>query len=151
VTNEQPTLDYYLKELAYLRDRGREFAQRYPAVGKELDLMAGRPGDPHVERLIESFAFLTGRLQEQLDAGFPRISSALLAQLYPPLATIVPSLAIACFEADLEHGKWTTGCRIEAGTALWTRHGDEAPCRFRTCYPVTLWPMTAPDSATPMG
>jgi type VI secretion system protein ImpG len=145
VQNDQQTIAYYLDELSYLRERGREFAQRYPAIGAQLDLTAGRPADPHVERLIESFAFLTGRLQQQLDAGFPRISSALLAQLYPPLATIVPPLTIACFEADLEHGKWTTGCRIEAGTALWARQRDEAPCRFRTCYPVTLWPVEVQD------
>lgn len=141
MNTDQRTLEYYLEELGYLQEQGREFARRYPAIGARLDLTSGRPGDPHVERLIESFAFLTARLQRQIDADFPQISSAMLGQLYPQLTTIVPPLTIACFEADLDHGKWTTGYRIDAGTALLARGRDEAPCRFRTCYPVTLWPV----------
>ena len=35
--------------------------------------------DPHVERLIEAFAFLTGRLQHTLDRDFPEIATELLA------------------------------------------------------------------------
>src|SRR3954468_19130790 len=68
-------LRYYNDELAYLREMGREFARQYPMVANRLELQDGHPADPHVERLIESFAFLTGRIQRELDAEFPEITT----------------------------------------------------------------------------
>ena len=51
---------YYQDELAYLRDMGREYAERFPKRGGFL----AEPGtDPDVERLLEGFAFLTGRVR----------------------------------------------------------------------------------------
>lgn len=140
-------LRYYLDELNYLREQGRDFARRYPAVGARLELAAGRPADPHVERLIESFAFLSGRLQRRLDAEFPEISTAMLALLYPQLATIVPPMAIACFEPDHRRAKWTTGYTVEARTPLFARNHQGVPCRFETCYAVTLWPISVANVA----
>jgi type VI secretion system protein ImpG len=141
----EDSLRYYLDELSYLREQGREFARRYPAVGARLELAAGRPADPHVERLIESFAFLTARLQRRIDADFPEISSAMLSLLYPQLATIVPPMAIACFEPDRARVKWSGGYRIEAHTPLFARNREAIPCRFETCYPVTLWPVSVTE------
>jgi type VI secretion system protein ImpG len=141
----EDSLRYYLDELSYLREQGREFARRYPAVGARLELAAGRPADPHVERLIESFAFLTARLQHRIDAEFPEISSAMLSLLYPQLATIVPPMAIACFEPDRARAKWNGGYRIEAHTPLFARNREGIPCRFETSYPVTLWPVSVTE------
>lgn len=141
----EESLQYYLHELSYLREQGREFARRYPAVGARLELGAGRPADPHVERLIESFAFLTARLHRRIDADFPEISSAMLSLLYPQLATIVPPMAIACFEPDRARVKWTGGYRIDAHTPVFARNREAIPCRFETCYPVTLWPVSVEE------
>ncbi|MEZ5351815.1 MAG: type VI secretion system baseplate subunit TssF [Bryobacteraceae bacterium] len=140
-------LRYYLDELSYLREQGREFARRYPAVGARLELAAGKPADPHVERLIESFAFLTARLQRRIDGEFPEVSAALLGVLYPQLATIVPPIAIAQFEPDLAGRKWSGGSRIESGTPLFARNREGVPCRFRSCYGVTLWPVRVAEAA----
>ena len=76
-------LHYYAQELAYLRQAGVAFAERYPKVGARLQLDETTCPDPHVERLIESFAFLTGRIQYNIDAEFPLFTSALLENLYP--------------------------------------------------------------------
>jgi hypothetical protein len=38
--------------------------------------------DPHVERLIESFSFLTARIHKKLDDEFPQITEAMLSVLY---------------------------------------------------------------------
>ncbi|MEO6878423.1 MAG: type VI secretion system baseplate subunit TssF, partial [Gemmatimonadaceae bacterium] len=54
-------LQYYREELSYLRRMGGAFAQRFPAVAARLELGPDVVPDPHVERLIESFAFLTAR------------------------------------------------------------------------------------------
>src|SRR4030095_5482111 len=135
-------LKYYKSELTYLRRMGGVFAERYPKVAKRLELGRDECADPHVERLIEAFAFLTARLQHEIDSEFPGITTALLDILYPQLANPIPSMAIAQFNVDPSQGKMTTGFTIDRHTPLFADAADGVFCRFRTCYPVTLWPLT---------
>jgi type VI secretion system protein ImpG len=139
--SHEELLKYYKSELTYLRRMGGVFAERYPKVAKRLELGRDECADPHVERLIEAFAFLTGRLQHELDSEFPDITSALLNILYPQLTSPIPSMAIAQFNIDPEQGKMTTGFTIEPHTPLFADAANGVFCRFRTCYPVTLWPL----------
>ena len=53
-----------------------------------------RSADPHVERLIESFALISGRIHHKLDDDFPELTDALLGILYPHYLAPIPSLAI---------------------------------------------------------
>ena len=134
-------LRYYTSELSYLRRMGSAFARRYPRIAAQLELSADQSADPHVERLIESVAFLTSRLQRRLDDEFPEITAALLGVLYPHLVNPVPPMAIARFDVDPDQGKLTTGHTIAAGTTVFAQTGSGLACRFRTCYPVNLWPL----------
>ncbi|HWS56323.1 MAG TPA: type VI secretion system baseplate subunit TssF [Pyrinomonadaceae bacterium] len=140
-TQNEELLRYYQSELTYLRRMGGEFAALYPRVASRLELGSDECPDPQVERLIESFAFLTARLQRDLDGEFPEITTALLGVLYPQFTAPVPPMAVARFDVDPDQGKLTTGFPVARHTALtaFTRQGH--PCRFRTCYPVTLWPL----------
>lgn len=132
---------YYRRELSYLREMGREFAARYPKIAARLELATDESPDPHVERLIESFAFLTARLQYNIDAEFPEITSTLLGILYPQMIEPVPSMAIAHFDVDPAQGKLTSGYSVAKNTSLFARANGGLVCRFRTCYPLTLWPV----------
>jgi type VI secretion system protein ImpG len=145
--SQEELLRYYKSELTYLRQMGSVFAERYPKIAKRLELGHEECADPHVERLIEAFAFLTARLQHELDSEFPDITSALLGILSPQLTSPVPSMAIAQFNVDPEQAKMTTGFQIDRHTSLFADANDHLYCRFRTCYPVTLWPLkvTAAD------
>jgi type VI secretion system protein ImpG len=134
-------LEHYNRELTYLRKTGGEFAKRYPKIASRLELSNGPSADPHVERLIESFAFLTARIQRDIDAEFPEITSALLGVVYPQFLNPVPSMAIAEFNVDPDQGKITTGYVLDKHTPLFTETLQGLSCRFRTCYPVTLWPL----------
>lgn len=134
-------LRYYLDELAYLRHAGQDFAATYPKVAARLELQPGECPDPHVERLIESFAFLTARIQSDLDADFPEVAKELLDVLYPHYLRPIPSLAVARFDVDPERGKLTSGYEIPRDTPLFVHAERGAVCRLRTCYPVTLWPV----------
>jgi type VI secretion system protein ImpG len=67
-------LPYYEKELSYLRDLSGEFAQRYPKIAQRLSMEGDQCEDPHVERLIEAFAFLTARVHRRLDDEYPEYS-----------------------------------------------------------------------------
>lgn len=134
-------LRYYLEELSYLREMGEQFAHTYPKVASRLELQPGECPDPHVERLIESFAFLTARIQSDLDSDFPEIAAELLDVLYPHYLRPVPSMSVARFDFDPERGKMTTGFEIPKHTMLFAIAEKDMVCRMRTAYPVTLWPV----------
>src|SRR5436305_6035807 len=140
-------LVYYLEELSYLRHMGERFARAYPKVAGRLELQRDECPDPHVERLIESFAFLTARIQSDLDRDFVEIAAELMNVLYPHYLTPIPSMTIARFDFDPERAKLTTGFEIARETPLFAHATDGALCRMRTCYPVTLWPIEVTEAA----
>ena len=51
-------------------------------------------------------------------------------------------MSIVEFRLDLERGKLTTGLKIDRGTALYSRPVGGVPCKFRTCYDATVWPVS---------
>lgn len=145
--SREDLLDHYQRELLYLRTQGAEFAARYPKVAARLDFGGGQSTDPHVERLLESFAFLTARIQRTLDAEFPLIPSALLDVLYPALTAPVPSLAIARMDVDPAQARAAGGFTVPDNTTLFSESVDGTVCRFRTGYPVELWPIEVVEAA----
>jgi type VI secretion system protein ImpG len=134
-------LDYYERELTFLRQMGAEFAEKYPKIASRLLLEADRCEDPHVERMIEAFAFLAGRVHLKIDDEFPEITESLLGILYPHYIRPIPPMSIVEFHLDPEQGKLTTGFKVPRGSLLYSRPVDGVPCRFRTCYETTLWPV----------
>lgn len=131
---------YYERELTFIRQLSQEFAAQYPAAAGRLRLEPNRSTDPHVERLIEAFALLTGRVQHKLDDEFPELTNALLGVLYPHYLAPVPSMAIVQFELDPARAQLPRGFLIDRGSRLRTQRIGDLPCKFRTGYPVTLWP-----------
>lgn len=134
-------LPYYERELTALRQLGREFANEYPKVAGRLHLDGETVADPHVERLVEAFAFLTARIRLKLDDEFPEITEALLNLLYPHYLRPIPSLTIVQFQTGPADATLSGRYRIDRHTALVSRPVRGMPCRFRTCYPVDLWPI----------
>jgi type VI secretion system protein ImpG len=132
---------YYERELLFIRQMSQEFAREYPGAAGRLLLEPNRSADPHVERMIEAFALLAGRIHHKLDDEFPELTDALLSVLYPHLLAPVPSLAILHFDLDATRGQLPDGFAIPKGSRLHTQPVDGLPCKFQTCYPVTLWPV----------
>jgi type VI secretion system protein ImpG len=136
-------LEYYERELAYLRQLGGKFAEKYPRVASRLLLEPDRCDDPHVERLLEAFAFLAARIHLRVDDDFPEVTSALLGIVAPHYLRPIPSMTVVECQVDTEQGKQTAGKVMPRGTAIATKRlVDGQPCRFRTAYPVELWPFT---------
>lgn len=134
-------LTYYERELSFVRQMGAEFAAKYPKIAGRLLLESDASEDPHVERLIQAFAFLAARVHHKLDDEFPEITEALLNVLYPHYLAPIPSMSIVQFVLDPDQGKITSGYAIPKDSTLYSQPVDGSPCRFRTCYPVTLWPL----------
>lgn len=136
-------LEYYERELAYLRQLGGKFAEKYPRVASRLLLEPDRCDDPHVERLLKAFAFLAARIHLRVDDDFPEVTSALLGLVAPHYLRPIPSMTVVECQVDPEQGKQTAGKVMPRGTPIATKRlVDGQPCRFRTSYPVELWPFT---------
>ena len=144
---DQDHLLYYLSELDELREAGNAFAARYPRVAGDLALDRDRSNDPNVERLIEAFAFLTGRVQRSIDQQFPKIAHSLLEVLYPELVAPVPSMAIAKIEVDPAQAMAAQGFSVPRKTQLYAPAEDGVTCRFQTAYDVELWPIEVAEAA----
>jgi len=133
--------NYYESELTFLRQMGAEFAEKHPKIAARLVLEPDRCGDPHAERMLEAFALLAARVHLRIDDDFPQVTEALLNILYPHYLRPIPSMSIAEFRVDPERGKLTTSLKIPRGTVLYSRPVEGVPCKFRTCYDTTLWPL----------
>ncbi len=135
-------VEYYDRELDYLRKAGVEFARKYPKIAQRLELQSTGAADPHVERLIEAFAFLTARVQRKLDDEFSEISEALLSVIYPHFLAPIPSLSILQLHLDSAKGRSTDKVLVPRNTQVYSRPVAGSPCTFRTCYDVELWPVS---------
>jgi type VI secretion system protein ImpG len=131
---------YYETELFYIRKLAMEFAKKYPAAAARLQLEADRSADPHVERLVESFALLAARVRHKIDDEFPELTDALLGVVYPHALAPIPSMAVVQFELAAARGV-PEGVAVPAHSPLHsTRLGDQY-CKYRTTYPLRLWPI----------
>ena len=136
-------LRHYNQELRHLREMGAEFAREFPKIAVRLGLSDLECDDPYVERLLEGFAFLAGRIQMKLDAEFPKFTQHLLQMVYPHYLAPVPSMAIARFQPNLSEGSLGEGFVIPRGSSLrgLLGKGEQTACEYRTAQDVTLWPL----------
>ncbi|HKS88556.1 MAG TPA: type VI secretion system baseplate subunit TssF [Stellaceae bacterium] len=131
-------LPYYDRELNALRRLAAEFAAANPKIAGRLRLAPETVDDPHVARLLEGVAFLAARVHHRLDDEFPELTDALLGVLYPHYLSPFPSAAIAQFQSQPEVA---VPVRLDAGLPIETEPVQGEICRFRTAWPVTLWPV----------
>jgi type VI secretion system protein ImpG len=133
-------LNFYERELTFIREMGAEFAKKYPKIAGRLQLEPDKCEDPHTERLIEAFAFISARIHKKIDDDFPEITESLLSILYPHFIRPIPSMSVVRFE-PVKKTLPPVGYRIERGAALYSKPVQGIPCQFSTTSPVTLWPV----------
>lgn len=136
-------LRYYNEELRHLREMGAEFAQSFPKIAARLGMEGLEVTDPYVERLLEGFAFLAGRVQLRLDAEFPRFTQRLLEIVYPQFLAPTPSMLMARVQPELGDPTLAEGAVLPRGSTLVSRAGKAGAttCEFRTAHALALWPM----------
>jgi len=139
-------IEYYKRELSYLRQQGTDFASRYPKVASRLAYGGAESPDPHTERLIEANAFLAARVHRDLDREFPQVAAALLESQCPSLMQPVPSISVAQLALDPTQGKVTAGFGVPRHTALVARTASGETCRMRTAWDTVLWPLEVKDA-----
>src|SRR5262249_33261091 len=114
---------------------------RYPKVAGRLLLGPDACEDPHVERLLEGFAFLAARVRRKIDDEFPEITDAFFQALYPHYQRPFPSATVVQFRPGPDHAALLGGVPVEAGTRLLSAPVRGVRCAYRTAYPVRLWPV----------
>lgn len=131
-------LPYYNRELDAIRRLAAEFAVAHPKIAGRLRVSPDSVDDPHVARLLEGVAFLAARVHHRLDDEFPELTDALLEVLYPHFLAPFPSCFIARMapQDGLQNGQV-----LPAGLAMDTEPVRGERCRYRTAYPVTVWPV----------
>lgn len=131
-------LPYYNRELDAIRRLAAEFATAHPKIAGRLRLSPDSVDDPHVARLLEGVAFLAARVHHRLDDEFPELTDALLEVLYPHFLAPFPS----CFVARMAPQEGLQNpAALPAGLMVDTEPVRGERCRYRTAYPVTVWPV----------
>lgn len=135
-----PFHKYYQDELAYLRELGRDFARKHPGSARWLE--AGGT-DPDVERLLEGFAFLTGKLREKLDDELPELTHSLIELFWPHLLRPIPALTILQFAPTPKaQGKPQT---VERGVEVLSTPVDGTACTFRVAARTVVTPLAVAE------
>lgn len=136
-------LRYYNRELQHIREMGGEFAREYPKIAGRLGLEGFECADPYVERLLEGFAFLAGRVQLKLDAQHPLFTQHLMEMVYPHYLAPVPSMAVVQLQPDPKESALAAGVTVARNTALMglIGHDERTACEYRTAHEVKLWPL----------
>jgi type VI secretion system protein ImpG len=137
----QELLPHFERELGFLRAHAKEFAARYPRIAGRLATTGEVLEDPHVERLVQSFALLTSRIHKRLDDDFPLVTESLLEVLYPHYLRPFPSCSVAVFDLGSGAGQLTQAVNVPRGTLLQSRAVRGVACRMRTVYDVHLLPL----------
>jgi type VI secretion system protein ImpG len=134
---------HYESELMYLRDMGGEFAAAYPKIASRLGMEGVEVLDPYVERLLEGVAFLSARVQLELELQYPAFTSNLLEIIYPHYLAPTPSMMIAEFEPDPTNSAIQDGYVMPRQTVLRSRlmENEQTACEFRTAADLTMWPV----------
>ncbi|MCX8958677.1 type VI secretion system baseplate subunit TssF [Erwinia psidii] len=136
-------LDYYNRELIFMKEMSREFAEKHPKIAARLGMHGIEVADPYAERLIEAFCFLSARTQIKLDAEFPKFTQRLLDIVYPNYNSPTPSMGVVQLTPNLKEGDLTRGYLVPKNSAFYTKilPGENSRCEFRNGQEVTLWPL----------
>lgn len=128
--------DYYTQELYALRTLGKKFSLKNPSLSSFL----GEKGqDPDVERLLEGFAFLTGKLRESMDKEFPELTHGMTQLMWANYLQPLPSYTIVSFTPEKEKLEKQT---VPKDTTLLSYNQRyQVECPFLTNYEVELHPL----------
>ncbi len=128
---------YYHEELTFLRELGKEFAEAHPEAAHYL---SAKGSDPEVDRLLEGFAFLTGRIRHKLDDELPELTHMLIGLLWPHYLRPIPAMSI--LQCKPKEHLLSDHQVISRGTEVASVAVEGVQCRFRTCYDVDLYPLS---------
>ena len=130
-------LDIYESELHKIKHQLHLISQQNPGLLQGNHSAHPLHRDPHINRLIESFAFLTAGLQSKLQDHHTDFAAEILRLIYPWHTRPLPSTNILCLTPHANTQKTNT---IDKGTEI-SIQSQQNTCRFRTVYKTQIQPL----------
>lgn len=65
---------YYEQELTKLENQFETFSNQYQRIAARLSFTGGQTDDPHVQRMMQSFALIAVEIRVNLDDGAPKFT-----------------------------------------------------------------------------
>jgi type VI secretion system protein ImpG len=153
-TSRKKLQDYFVSELEALRGSATDFQADYPAIASELVLSEGISRDPHVEHLVQSFAWMMARLQLQLDGEAHKLPRLVVDHMHPNALASVPAMAVVECDFDPSAANAATDYLIPGGhlfvpTEVEQKMQDEGlkDCKFATCFDSVVHAVRAENCA----
>jgi type VI secretion system protein ImpG len=129
------------RELNYLIDSFENFSKKHPSFSKKINLTEKGSDDPHVNLLLESFAFLTSKLQQQIDRNTQQIESFILDNICPMSNLPLLSKTVIHFNYDERQiNALLEDSIIQKGTEVFSENENKIKCTFSTEFDVRLVP-----------
>ncbi|WP_183085248.1 type VI secretion system baseplate subunit TssF [Trinickia fusca] len=132
-------LPFYERELASLRHSMKEFAARHPGAATRLAITGEHSDDPHVERMLQSFALLAARIEAKIEDDYPEFTEGMLEVVFPQYLRPFPSCSIAQFDVGNLFETLTEPKVVPRATTFLAKSGGY---QFRSAYEVTLAPLS---------
>lgn len=126
---------YFQDEINYLRSLAKEFSNKHPT---HASMFSTGAKDPDIDRLVESFAYLTARLHERLDNQYTQVAESYLSVLCPQLLRPIPSIAFIEISADRLQLKKSQV--LKKGVQMHSRENLNPRIYFQTCLPLMVYP-----------
>ncbi len=135
-------LPYFERELGVFRRSCRAFAERYPQLANNLLITGEASADPHIERLIQSTAFLNARISKRLDDDYAKFTEALLGMLYAHYLRPLPAYSIARVDySGTQANAIAKVATLARGSELKSVGAATGSCKFKTAYDVVIAPV----------
>jgi len=135
---DEKLLQNYNQELAFIRRLASVFSNKHPGIASQLRLAPDKIDDPHVARLIESFAFQNANIRMIMDQNTKSVSSSILNIIYPQCQLPIPSASIVRInpKPDL-----TSSITIPRHTILESKKASNEKCHYITTSKETVRPI----------
>lgn len=131
-------LPHFEREMTLLRRSVQTFAQRFPKIAARLAITGEHSDDPHVERLLQSFALMAACHDIRLEDDVPAFTHGFLDTLHGVFLRPFPSCAVAQFRGD-RSSELTAPRVVPRGDRLIAPVGKEV---FRIADDIAIVPLT---------
>ena len=136
-------MSWYERELSFLYTEARAFAEEHPQLGSHLGIGYNSVSDPHVARLLESFALINARLSRQLAEGSTQLSNSLLKIVYPMCLQSLPSTSMIRIAPSRDQSQVAA---LPSGTRFRAYINEDQFCQFQTTRELQLCPFDIMES-----
>jgi type VI secretion system protein ImpG len=132
---------YYQKEMEYLINEGNEFARNHNKAAKNIEWGANGSNDPHIQKMIESFAFLTGSIQQQIDSTSSKFNFHIINNICPLFTRSIPCSTIMKCNLSKNINSNEYGKRLEKGSRITADLENSNQISYKTIYDVDILPI----------